>query len=261
MRKIKIKIKIERIKMNGIKKVLQKEKDNDKYIYLYKNNDFYNAYEVSAFAVREYLWKNIKVMCGIDEKGGGFLRVGFPCKSLEKVLIEAKKNKIEVIDGGEDDLEMTLEMPVIKSEDYQKWRELYFTKISQVKEQMKPFYGGLPVYKLAYDLLSLVVGTASNLPRELRQALGWRLVDKIIEVNIAFREVAKQEKSGGEWKLAIEEIEDKFNDLMFLLRLAFDQRTVGVERSQILVEGICSINQQLAAWKKSKKVKKGGKNA
>jgi hypothetical protein len=233
-----------------LKEKLEREKNNLDCIYLYLHKEFYDAFEQSAFALERDLWPGIRVLLKKDKNLGDYLRVGFPEKSLPKVLAKAEELKLTpktMTEGTASEIVVT--GIGIGEKDFSKWRKFHFSRQKQVQEQLKPFYGELPVYKKAYDFFGSIFAGVRNFPKELQQVLGGRLMDLVISINASFRELTREKEAKTRIKL-MEAITDKIEDMMFLLRLASEAGAFGLDKSVELVTLGGEMKEQMGAWVK-----------
>ena len=234
--------------------ILEKEEKNKDRIYLYHSGNFWVALEMSAYLLQRDLWQNLKILPKTTREGNNYLRAAFIETSLEKVLTRANSTpKLAV----KEDLEKNPNLLIITGfkraeEEFETWKDELWSLQVKLQKEMEPFYGKLPVYKKSYDLMSLVISTVRNFPKELQGVLGEKIIREIIEINKLFREIyLGLGKNLGSESEGIEIIEEKLDMMMFLLRLAFDQKAFGLKRSVDLVERIGEIKKQLKLWKRS----------
>lgn len=78
----------------------------------------------------------------------------------------------------------------------------------------------LPIYKVAYDLLGVVVQLVRNMPREFKQSIGGKIRDECIEIaTLVFRANVAADKAPH-----LLELLERLQVAELLLRLARDQR-------------------------------------
>lgn len=81
----------------------------------------------------------------------------------------------------------------------------------------------LPIYKLAYDLLSLAADVTRNMPRDFKQSLGRRIHDECVEMMVliarANATLAKIERLAH-----IEKLLESLQVATLMLRLSHDKK-------------------------------------
>lgn len=236
-------------------------------ITLIKNNDFWQAFGADAYLFVTQLWPDIKVLLVNDKKEKKEIaKIGFIYHSLKKVFILAEEKNLTVagfindtntIPLNADNFHLITDLQIGKliigefafvAADYQRWQNDYCQLKTQVQKQMEPFYGKLPTYKESYDLFNLVVSAHRNFPRELQLSLGEKLINLILDNNLIFRRIClatvNQEK-----KTLIDTLQTNFEQMLFLLRLSFNQHAINLDRNVLLTSKILDITKQLKIWK------------
>jgi hypothetical protein len=105
----------------------------------------------------------------------------------------------------------------------------------------------LPIYKVVYDLLALVVKLASQMPRNLRRQLGEKLIEECVELTVMiFRANVARDKVEHLGKLL-----ERLQVAELLVRLSQDLRCISREQYGKLIELTGSIGRQATAWRKS----------
>jgi hypothetical protein len=106
------------------------------------------------------------------------------------------------------------------------------------------FHTKLPIYKVAYDLLSIATDYAQHFPRPLRR-LGDRLRDLCIETVLLIGKAnAARVKSP-----ILETLLERNSELDILLRLCVDKRCISRTQYAKAVELTSSVGRQANAWK------------
>lgn len=107
----------------------------------------------------------------------------------------------------------------------------------------------LPIYKVAYDLLSHVARVTRNMPREFKQSIGGKLRDECVDITVLiFRaNVARQQAKGPHLALIIERLQVA----ELLLRLSRDLRLIATGQYGEAIKLTQSIGKQASAWKRS----------
>ncbi len=238
--------------MKTFAEILAREEKNDEVIFLYLKNDFWVAYEVSAYLLQKHFWPELKVRVKNDFASKKvYVTVGFIQTSWCKVEEKLKsKNLINRAKLETDEIQI---FGVRKDETFQRWRDEFLSVEKKLQQQMRPFYGMLPIYKRSYDLMSLVVSTARKFSQELRDLIGKPLMNEMMTINRLWKICAQNQISNAEKVCYLEDIESAFGEMMFLLRLAIDQKACGIERSVTIMEETQEILQQIKMWKKKLK--------
>ncbi len=105
----------------------------------------------------------------------------------------------------------------------------------------------LPIYQLAYNLLSLATDLTKNLPRDIKVGLGRAVSDECVKLLVLIaRANAAQDKAPH----LVELIES--NDVIgFLLRVFSDKHFISKKQHADAMEIIVSIGKSANGWKKS----------
>lgn len=233
--------------MLDYKKIITTEKTNRSQINLYRDGDFFQAVEASAYAFKKYIWRDIKLLLRGDDKVGRFVLLGFPLTSLSKVatLVQKAKLTLEQDHPSEPQL-ITIVVPKISDQEYDQWHREISSRQKQAEAQLAPFYGALPVYKQVFDLFSIMVGQIRKFPKDLRFVLGDKIIAGIVDINHDFYDLAQ--KKTKEKTAAFMSLRYRIDQLQFLWRLAFEQRAIGLDTSVIVIERIGKIQEQLNKW-------------
>lgn len=104
----------------------------------------------------------------------------------------------------------------------------------------------LPVYKLAYDLLSLATDLVRNMPRDFKASLGGRLRDECLEVLVLVgRANAALIKEPHLTKLL-----EHLHAAELLLRLSSDKRFISTKQYAQAIEVTGRVGAQVGGWRK-----------
>ena len=103
----------------------------------------------------------------------------------------------------------------------------------------------LPIYKVAYDLLSLIVQVARNMPRDVKVPIGGRLLDECsaITVLILRANVARDKAPH------LLELVERQQAIELLIRLSHDLRFLGQKQYAAAIALTASIGRQANAWR------------
>lgn len=105
----------------------------------------------------------------------------------------------------------------------------------------------LPIYKVAYDLLGVVIALVKNMPREVKQSIGGKIRDECIEVaTLVFRANVAADKAPHLLTLL-----EHLQVAELLLRLARDHRFISTGQYAQAIALTGSIGKQANGWRKS----------
>lgn len=105
----------------------------------------------------------------------------------------------------------------------------------------------LPIYKVAYDLLGVVIQLVKNMPREVKQSIGAKIRDECIEVStLVFRANVAQDKAPH-----LLDLLEHLQVAELLLRLARDHRFISTGQYAQAIALTGSIGKQANGWRKS----------
>jgi hypothetical protein len=105
----------------------------------------------------------------------------------------------------------------------------------------------LPIYKVAYDLLGVVIKLVKNMPREVKQSIGGKVRDECIEIStLVFRANVAQDKAPH-----LLELLERLQVAELLLRLARDHRFISTGQYAEAIALTGSIGKQANGWRKS----------
>ncbi|MBQ6436299.1 four helix bundle protein [bacterium] len=227
--------------------ILKQEQQNARQIHLYRDGKFYVAYELSAYLMKTFLWSELKVTIKYQPPFGNCLRVGFPLTSWEKVKASCDQQNLTTT-LSDDKLQLTIATLTVDSQAYVKWKQEFLSNYNQAKIKMRPFYGGLPVYKKSYDLWSLALSTVRKFPKDLQELLGSRILNLFVDCNQLFRQVYQEENTLAQQAIIVQ-LDEHYDTLAFLFRLAFDQQALGLERNVDIADQVGEIRRQLKLWR------------
>ncbi len=105
----------------------------------------------------------------------------------------------------------------------------------------------LPIYKVAYDLLSEVVALVKNMPREFKQSIGGTIRDECIAITtLVFRANVSRDKAPH-----LLELVERLQVAELLLRLARDLRFISIPQYARAIALTASIGKQANGWRKA----------
>jgi len=105
----------------------------------------------------------------------------------------------------------------------------------------------LPIYKVAYDLLSMAADITRNIPRDLKAGLGRKVNDECVELLVLIaRANSARDKSPH-----LDEIIERVQVVEFLLRVFKDKQFINVPKHAAAIQLTDSIGKQANGWKKN----------
>lgn len=104
----------------------------------------------------------------------------------------------------------------------------------------------LPIYKVSYDLLSLVVDVTRNMPRDFKQSLGGRINDECMEILVLIGKANAAREKGAHLERLLEHLQVA----EFLLRLSKDKRFISLAQYAGAVALTTAIGKQANGWRK-----------
>src|SRR5689334_19034070 len=104
----------------------------------------------------------------------------------------------------------------------------------------------LPIYKVAYDLLGLVVQISRNMPRDVKQQVGAELRDECVRITVLiFRANVAREKGPH-----LLELLERLQVAELLIRLSHDLRFIGQKQYAAAIALTGQIGKQANGWRK-----------
>jgi hypothetical protein len=105
----------------------------------------------------------------------------------------------------------------------------------------------LPIYKVTYDLLGLVVDIVKNMPREFKQSIGGEIRDECVKVTVlVFRANVAEDKVPH-----LTELIERLQVAELLLRLARDKQFISTGQYARAIKLTDSIGKQATGWRKA----------
>lgn len=104
----------------------------------------------------------------------------------------------------------------------------------------------LPIYKAAYDLLSVTTEITRNIPRDFKRLIGEKVREECVEILVLiFRANISAQKIQH-----IEKLLEHLQVIELLLRLSRDKRFISTGQYGRAIEITDSIGKQSSGWKK-----------
>ena len=105
----------------------------------------------------------------------------------------------------------------------------------------------LSIYRAAMGLLLMATTLTRNVPRDLKQSLGKRVIDECIEVLMLIARANATQDKRPHLTLLVEKVQV----VEFLMRLFKDNRFISIPQHAQAIEVTTSIGKQANAWKRS----------
>lgn len=105
----------------------------------------------------------------------------------------------------------------------------------------------LQIYKVSLGLLQMATNLTRNIPRDLKQSLGKRVIDECIDVLMLIARANSTRDKSPHLTLLVEKVQV----IEFLMRLFKDSRFISVPQHATAIEVTTSIGKQANAWKRS----------
>ena len=105
----------------------------------------------------------------------------------------------------------------------------------------------LPIYKVAYDLLDVIIDLAKNMPRDFKQSIGGKLRDESVDiVTLIFRANVSHDKAAHLVSLV-----ERLQVCELLLRLSRDRRLISTGQYAKAIGLTSNIGKQANGWRRS----------
>ena len=104
----------------------------------------------------------------------------------------------------------------------------------------------LPIYKVAYDLLALILQITRNMPRDVKQQVGSALRDECVQITVLiFRANVARDKAPH-----LVDVIERLQVAELLLRLSHDLRFIGQKHYADAIALTSQIGKQTNGWRK-----------
>jgi hypothetical protein len=104
----------------------------------------------------------------------------------------------------------------------------------------------LPIYKVAYDLLSVATDYVQNMPRPFKAAIGGRVRDLCVDlVLLIFKANCARDKVPH-----LDALLERLEELNLLLRLCRDKRFISTGQYAKAIDLTASVGKQANGWRK-----------
>ena len=105
----------------------------------------------------------------------------------------------------------------------------------------------LPIYKVAYDLLSVSTDYVQNMPRPFRASIGNRVRELCVDLVLLIFKANCARAKAPHLELLLERVEE----LNLLLRLCRDKRFISTGQYAKAIEFTTSVGKQANGWRKA----------
>lgn len=105
----------------------------------------------------------------------------------------------------------------------------------------------LSIYKASLGLLQMATNLTRNIPRDLKQSLGKRVIDECIDVLMLIARANATPDKRPHLTLLVEKVQV----IEFLMRLFKESRFISVPQHANAIEVTTSIGKQANTWKRS----------
>lgn len=108
-------------------------------------------------------------------------------------------------------------------------------------------HSSLPIYKVAYDLLSIATDLTRNMPRDYRASIGTKIREECVElVILIFRANSARQKVPH-----LDSLLEHLQVAELLIRLSCDKRFISRDQYAKAIELTGSIGRQANGWRKN----------
>jgi hypothetical protein len=105
----------------------------------------------------------------------------------------------------------------------------------------------LPIFKVSYDLIGVVVDAAKNMPRDVKRLLGEKLRDESIELCLLIYDA----NVTTEKKAPLSQLLRRLQTIEILLRVSRDKQFLSTKSYATAVQLTDTIGKQANGWRKS----------
>ena len=259
--------------MPKIEEILQQERErNINDLVLFLEGKFWKAYEQSAYVLtRLYGFKPTKRY--IKLIGEEVISVGFPEESLQKYLSNAR------VDGEKKILRAWVQCPQ-SDQSFIEWKNA--TRIKEKKEVTNPVYTdpsglqpppltqgrslksnlgedlekqpsrvkdiGLPVFRLAYDLLLRLFHDCQKMSKDYRYTLGEDIKKRLLRLEVCIYHANDRKEAERKTAYIIEAL-DNLIEVKICVRVLHDSKQLSLKQFAYLCEKMVEVEDHLKKWK------------
>ena len=252
--------------MPKIEEILQQERErNINDLVLFLEGKFWKAYEQSAYVLTcLYGFKPTKRY--IKLIGEEVISVGFPEESLQKYLSNARVDREKKI------LHAWVQCPQ-SDQSFIEWKNA--TRIKEKKEVTAPVYTnpsapqggtspnsgeelekqssrvkdiGLPVFRLAYDLLLRLFHDCQKMSKDYRYTLGEDIKKRLLRLEVCIYRVNDQKEAEQKQRYITEALENLI-EVKICVRILHDSKQLSLKQFAYLCEKMVEVEDHLKKWK------------
>lgn len=241
--------------MPKIEEILHHERErNINDLVLFLEGKFWKAYEQSAYVLsRLYGFKPTKRYIKLINEE--VISVGFPEESLDKYLSNAR------IDREKKILRAWVQCPQ-SDQSFVEWKNA--TRIKEKKEILQTEVGkqksenelepsrvkdiGLPVFRVAYDLLLRLFHDCKKMTKDYRYTLGEDIKKRFLRLEVCIY-YANDQKDKEQKQRYITEALDNLIEVKICVRVLHDSKQLSLKQFAYLCEKMVEVEDQLKKWK------------
>ncbi len=249
--------------MPKIEEILHHERERKvEDLVLFLEGKFWKAYEHSAFVLtRLYGFKPTKRY--IKLIGEEVISVGFPEEALSKYLSNARVDREKKI------LRAWVQCPQ-SEQSFQEWKNATRVKEQKVLVGDRPLRPtgtspdsgeefekdkssrvkdiGLPVFRLAYDLLLRLFHDCAKMSKDYRYTLGEDIKKRLLRLEVCIYHANDQKDT--EKKIAyLTEALENLIEVKICVRILHDSKQLSLKQFAYLCEKMVEVEDQLKKWK------------
>lgn len=242
--------------MPKIEEILKHERErNINDLVLFLEGKFWKAYEQSAYVLtRLYGFKPTKRY--IKLIGEEVISVGFPEESLMKYLSNARVDREKKI------LRAWVQCPQ-SDQSFFEWKNA--TRIKEKQPKSPPELGGvpeggrglqpsrvkdigLPVFRLAYDLLLRLFHDCQKMSKDYRYTLGEDIKKRLLRLEVCIYH-ANDQKDAEQKRRYITEALENLIEVKICVRILHDNKQLSLKQFAYLCEKMVEVEDHLKKWK------------
>ena len=248
--------------MPKIEEILQQERErNINDLVLFLEGKFWKAYEQSAYVLtRLYGFKPTKRYIKLIQEE--VISVGFPEESLQKYLSNARVDREKKI------LHAWVQCPQ-SDQSFIEWKNA--TRIKEKKELLQTENGklkgenctedankttvpsrvkdvGLPVFRLAYDLLLRLFNDCQKMSKDYRYTLGEDIKKRLLRLEVCIYH-ANDQKAAEQKQQYITEALENLIEVKICVRILHDSKQLSLKQFAYLCEKMVEVEDHLKKWK------------
>ena len=248
--------------MPKIEEILHHERErNINDLVLFLEGKFWKAYEQSAYVLtRLYGFKPTKRYIKLINEE--VISVGFPEEALSKYLSNA------LVDREKKILHAWVQCPQ-SEQSFEEWKKATRVKeqknsppkLGEVPEGGKGLSGeevekdhsrakdiGLPVFRLAYDLLLRLFHDCSKMSKDYRYTLGEDIKKRLLRLEVCIYHANDQKDKEQKLRYITEALENLI-EVKICVRVLHDSKQLSLKQFAYLCEKMVEVEDQLKKWK------------